>query len=56
MTYTLESKGGALTASVQIEKRVAPRAVLLRLRHPQGKRILRVKLPAGDRYTVVVRY
>lgn len=73
VSYTIESKAGSLTATIELEKRVAPQAVLLRLRHPQGKRLRQVtvngkdwrdfdpgkewvKLPAGDRYTVIASY
>ncbi len=45
---TIESKAGSLTATIELEKRVAPQAVLLRLRHPQGKRIRQVTVNGKD--------
>ncbi len=42
VSYQVENRGGAITASVRLDARKAPQSILVRLRHPQEKRIRQV--------------
>ena len=42
LTYTLENRAGTIEANLKLEPRQKPRVILVRLRHPEGKRMREV--------------